>query len=49
MNYHVSWLERTIMELRKSNKINVVNGDMTIEEFIKEFQKKDLDKVIKVE
>jgi hypothetical protein len=46
--YQISWLESAIVELRKSNKIDVVNGDMTIEEFIKAFQDKELEKVIKL-
>ena len=48
MNYHISWLESAIVKLKKSNiKVNAVNGDMTIEEFIKEFQQEELDKVVK--
>ena len=50
MNYHVSWLECAIVRLREDNtKVSAVNGDMTIEEFIREFCGEELGKVIKLE
>jgi len=48
MIYHISWLESAIEELRKSDKIDVVNGDLTIEEFIREFMSEELDSAIKL-
>jgi len=50
MNYHISWLECAIVRLREDNtKVSAVNGDMTIEEFIREFCGEELGKVIKLE
>ena len=50
MIYHVSWLEQAIVKFREdNNKVSSVNGDMTIEEFIREFCGKELGKVIKLE
>jgi hypothetical protein len=49
MHYHISWLEAAIQKLKKSDEfVNGVNGEMTIEDFIEMFCKRDLDKVIKV-
>jgi len=49
MIYHISWLESAIMKLREDNtKVSTVNGDMTIDEFIREFCGEELDKVIKL-
>jgi len=48
MFYHISWLECAIVKLREDNiKTSSVNGDMTIEEFIRELYGDELDKVIK--
>jgi len=48
MIYHISWLEQAIVRLREDNtKVSSVNGDMTIEEFIREYCGDELDKVIK--
>lgn len=49
MNYSIDWLESAIVELKKSDKVNAVNGDMTIEEFIKEWESEELDKVVKAD
>ena len=48
MIYHISWLESAIEELRKSDKIVVVNGDLTIEEFLFIYLGKDLNKVVRL-
>jgi len=48
MIYHVSWLESAIVKLREDNtKVSAVNGNMTIEEFIREFCGEELDKSVK--
>jgi len=48
MIYHISWLESAIEELRKSDLSSTVNGNMTIEEFIREFMSEELDSAIKL-
>jgi len=48
MIYHISWLESAIEELRKSDLPSNVNGDLTVEEFIREFMSEELDRVIKL-
>jgi len=49
MNYHISWLEAAIKEFKNCYDNHMIGGDITIEEFIKAFQQKDLDKVIKLD
>jgi len=48
MTYHISWLESAVKKLKESNAVNAIDGDMTIGEFIEEFQQGELDKVIKL-
>ena len=48
MIYHISWLESAIVGLREDNEnVSSVNGDMTIDEFIREYCGEELDKVVK--
>ena len=48
MIYQISWIEHAIVRLREDNeKVSSVNGDMTIEDFIREFCGEELYKVIK--
>jgi len=47
MIYHISWLESAIMKIREDNtKVSAINGDMAIEEFIREFCGEELDRVV---
>jgi len=49
MKYHISWLESAINAFKNCYETQTLEGDMTIEEFIKAFQAKELKKVIKLD
>jgi len=41
--YHLSWLEIAVARFKKQNKkVHAINGDMTINEFIKKWMKNEL-------
>ena len=41
--YHLSWLEIAVTRFKKQNKkVHAINGNMTINEFIKEWMKNEL-------
>lgn len=49
MKYHISWLEVAVNKAKENNYPSVVDGDMTINEFLHLVICEDLQKMIKVD
>ena len=46
--YHVSWLEIAIDNFKKQNeKVHMIDGSMTMDEFLLEYAKEEISKIIK--
>ena len=46
--YHLSWLEIAIDNFKKQNEIvHVIDGNMTVNEFLLEYAKEEISKIIK--
>lgn len=49
-NYHLSWLEIALNHFKQQGyEVHSINGDMTMDEFIKKWAAEELSKVIKLD
>ena len=47
-HYHISWLEIAIDNFKKQNeKVHIIDGNMTLQEFLLEYTKEELSKINK--
>jgi len=48
-HYHISWLEKGIDNFKKQNeKVHMIDGNMTFQEFLLKWVKDNLEKIIKL-